>query len=56
MRTETLIALNRANGNRSRAATLLGINPSSLFRRINKLGIGDVIAGQSGRPTRGEAS
>ena len=40
-RTEILAALRRSNRNRSRAASLLGIGRTTLYRKLNALGIDD---------------
>jgi DNA-binding NtrC family response regulator len=50
-RAEILCALEKTNGNRTHAAEVLDIHPTTLFRRIKKLGIGSTKAGKPGRPT-----
>ena len=40
-RTELLAALRQSDGNRSKAASLLGIGRTTLYRKIHTLGIDD---------------
>lgn len=50
LRRQLLKALEETNGNRTKAAQLLNVNPSTLFRQIKRLGIRNVFQGKSGRP------
>jgi DNA-binding protein Fis len=45
-----LEALAICDGNRSRAAMVLGIERTSLLRLIRELALGDVAPGRRGRP------
>lgn len=45
-----LEALLSCQGNRSRAAAILGIERTSLLRLIRELALGDVPPGRRGRP------
>jgi transcriptional regulator of acetoin/glycerol metabolism len=40
-RTEILAALRQSDGNRSKAASLLGIGRTTLYRKLHALGIDD---------------
>lgn len=50
MRADILTALESASGNRTKAAETLNMHPTTLFRWIKKLGIGNAIASKPGRP------
>ena len=51
MRSDILSALEKTQGNRTRAAAALKMHPTNLFKWIKKLGIGSTVAGKPGRPS-----
>ena len=54
-REQLIKALNQAGGNRTDAAHILGVDPSTLFRRIKRYGLSTLFSGRPGRPSRGQA-
>ena len=40
-RAYILYVLESESGNKSRAAEILGIDPSTLYRKLNRYGVGD---------------
>ncbi|MGK5083090.1 sigma-54 dependent transcriptional regulator [Bdellovibrionota bacterium FG-1] len=50
IRTEILTALEKTHGNRTTAAKSLSMHPTTLFRWIKKLGIGNAMLSKPGRP------
>jgi DNA-binding NtrC family response regulator len=50
IRRETISALEKNGGNRSRAARDLGIHTTTLFRRLRQMGIGKTVSSKRGRP------
>jgi DNA-binding NtrC family response regulator len=51
-RLQILKTLEKTGGNRTRAAALLGVDPSTLFRKLKKFGISEAVAATHGRPTK----
>lgn len=51
-RLQILKALEVSQGNRTHAAALLGIDPSTLYRQIKKFGITEAVAATQGRPQK----
>ena len=50
IRRSILTALEKHQGNRTRAAEALKMHPTTMFRWIKRLGIGNAIAAKTGRP------